>query len=56
MASAHRAEDGEIEIEIYCGIDPSSDHWDAEIYYYSVERAIIALREYERTGNMPEGE
>lgn len=56
MASAHRAEDGGIEIEIYCSLDTRSDHWATEIYYYSFDRAISALREYEHTGNMPEGE
>ncbi|MBX0328639.1 hypothetical protein K2Z83_13230 [Oscillochloris sp. ZM17-4] len=56
MATAHRADDGGVEIEIYCCLDTRHDCWDVEIYYYSVDRAIVALREYERTGNMPEGE
>jgi len=56
MASAHRADDGGIEIELYCDLDTRIDHWAAEIYYYSIDRATAALREYERTGNIPEGE
>jgi hypothetical protein len=56
MASAHRADDGGIEIELYCSLDTRTDCWDTEIYYYSIDHAIVALGEYERTGNMPEGE
>jgi hypothetical protein len=56
VASAHTTGEGEIEIEIYCSLDQRSDRWDAEVYYYSLDRAVVALREYERTGNMPEGE
>ncbi len=56
MMSAHRANDGGIEIELYCSLNTRTDHWDAEIYYDSIDRAIVALRDYERTGNIPEGE
>ena len=56
MASAQLYNDGAAEIEIFCSFDPRVDRWDAEIYYYSFERAVQALREYEQTGNMPEGE
>nr|WP_044200977.1 hypothetical protein [Oscillochloris trichoides] len=56
MALAHPIEDAEMEIEIYCCRDRTSDCWAAEVYYYSLERALVALSEYEMTGNMPEGE
>ncbi|NJN15317.1 MAG: hypothetical protein HC822_02960 [Oscillochloris sp.] len=56
MASAQVYNDGAAEIEIFCSLDIRTDRWDAEIYYYSFERAIAALREYEQTGNIPEGE
>jgi hypothetical protein len=56
MASARRADDGSTEIELYCDLDRDSDRWAIEIYYSSFDRAIAALREYEGTGNMPEGE
>ncbi len=56
MALAHPAGDGAVEIEIYCGLDPRTDRWAAEIYYDNLDRALHALREYEHTGNMPEGE
>ncbi|NTW01575.1 MAG: hypothetical protein HGA19_09720 [Oscillochloris sp.] len=56
MASAHRLDDGGVEIEIYCSLNTQADHWDTEIYYYNFDRALVALREYECTGNMPEGE
>jgi hypothetical protein len=56
MASAHADDDGVIEIEIYCSLDERTDRWDAEVYYYSIDSAIVALCEYELTGNMPEGE
>ncbi len=55
MAAAHQTDDGEIEIALACGLDPRSDRWVAEIYYFSIDRTIAALREYEYTGNMPEG-
>lgn len=56
MASAQVYSDGAAEIEILCSFDTRVDRWDAEIYYYSFERAVTALREYEETGNIPEGE
>lgn len=56
MARAQVYSDGAAEIEILCSYDPRVDRWDAEIYYYSFERAVTALREYEETGNIPEGE
>ncbi|MEI7769156.1 MAG: hypothetical protein WCI67_04155 [Chloroflexales bacterium] len=56
VASAHQTDDGEIEIELYCSLDTRTDHWIAEVYYYNIDRATAALREYERTGNIPEGE
>lgn len=56
MARAQVYNDGAAEIEILCSYDPRVDRWDAEIYYYSFERAVVALREYEETGNIPEGE
>jgi hypothetical protein len=56
MASARPIDPGTFEITIFCGLDSRTDHWDAEIYYFSLDRALVALREYERTGNMPEGE
>jgi hypothetical protein len=56
MARAQVYNDGAAEIEILCSYDPRVDRWDAEIYYYSFERAVTALREYEETGNIPEGE
>lgn len=48
--------DGAAEIEMRCSMNSGSGRWDAEIYYYSFERAVQALREYEETGNIPEGE
>ncbi|MEI8306405.1 MAG: hypothetical protein WCF99_04980 [Chloroflexales bacterium] len=56
ITSAHRADDGGIEIEILCSLNTRTDRWDAEIYYFSLDRAILALCDYERTGNIPEGE
>ena len=56
MASAQVYSDGAAEIELLCSYDPRTDRWDAEVYYFSFERAIKALREYEETGNIPEGE
>lgn len=55
-ANAQIYSDGAAEIEIFCSLDPARDRWDAEVYYYSFERAVGALREYEQTGNIPEGE
>ncbi|WP_129627478.1 hypothetical protein [Candidatus Oscillochloris fontis] len=56
MAIARPVDAAEMEIEIYCCRDDSSDCWAAEVYYYDLERALVALVEYEMTGNMPEGE
>lgn len=56
MAQAHSRGGGEVEIEIYCSLDRRTDNWAAEVYYFSIDRALVALREYEHTGNMPEGE
>lgn len=56
LAQATVYSDGAAEIEILCSLNPIFDRWDAEIYYYSFERAVMALREYEETGNIPEGE
>jgi hypothetical protein len=56
MANAQVYHDGAAEIELLCSLNPKTGRWDAEIYYYSFEQAIIALREYEATGNIPEGE
>jgi len=56
LASAQVYSDGAAEIEILCSFDAARDRWDAEVYYYSFERAVAALREYEQTGNIPEGE
>lgn len=56
LANASIYSDGAAEIEILCSYDRNSDRWDAEIYYYSFDRAVKALREYEQTGNIPEGE
>jgi hypothetical protein len=56
LANATVYSDGAAEIEIRCSLDKTRSRWDAEIYYYSFERAVKALREYEETGNIPEGE
>jgi hypothetical protein len=48
--------DGAAEIEILCSLNQTTGRWDAEVYYYSFERAVNAIREYEETGNIPEGE
>lgn len=49
--------DGEApEIQLRCCRNPETDRWETEVYYFSFERAIGALREYEETGNFPEGE
>jgi hypothetical protein len=56
IASAHQYDDGGIEIEICCSLNRRTDRWDAEIYYFDLDRALIAIREYESTGNIPEGE
>lgn len=56
LANATVYSDGAAEIEIRCSLNPARSRWDAEIYYYSFERAVMALREYEETGNIPEGE
>lgn len=56
LAQATIYNDGAAEIELLCSLNPVTDQWDAGIYYYSFERAVAALREYEETGNIPEGE
>jgi hypothetical protein len=56
LAHATVYNDGAAEIEILCSLNPGANRWDAEVYYYSFERAVAALREYEETGNIPEGE
>ncbi|HMQ30642.1 MAG TPA: hypothetical protein PKD53_07920 [Chloroflexaceae bacterium] len=56
LAHATVYSDGAAEIEIRCSLNQARKRWDAEIYYYSFERAVQALREYEETGNIPEGE
>ena len=56
LAHATVYSDGAAEIEILCSHNAQTTRWDAEIYYYSFEHAIVALREYEQTGNIPEGE
>lgn len=56
LAQATVYSDGAAEIEILCSHNPSTKRWDADIYYYSFEQAVAALREYEETGNIPEGE
>lgn len=56
LAQATVYSDGAAEIEILCSLDPATSRWDAEVYYYSFDRAVAALREYEETGNIPEGE
>ncbi|MFV9505592.1 MAG: hypothetical protein AB4911_13635 [Oscillochloridaceae bacterium umkhey_bin13] len=56
LAQATVYSDGAAEIEIRCGLDSTGRRWEAEVYYYSFERAVRALREYEETGNLPEGE
>lgn len=56
LAQATVYSDGAAEIEIRCSLNPASGRWDAEVYYYSFDRAVTALREYEETGNIPEGE
>lgn len=56
FAQATVYSDGAAEIEIFCSHNPRTGRWDADIYYYSFERAVAALREYEETGNIPEGE
>ncbi len=56
LAQATVYSDGAAEIEILCSLDLLGGRWAAEIYYYSFERAVAALREYEETGNIPEGE
>ena len=43
MASAQVYSDGAAEIEILCSFDAARDRWDAEVYYYSFERAVGAL-------------
>jgi hypothetical protein len=56
LAQATIYSDGAAEIEIHCSLNPANGRWEAEVYYYSFERAVHALREYEDTGNIPEGE
>ncbi|NTU83277.1 MAG: hypothetical protein HGA45_28555 [Chloroflexales bacterium] len=56
LAQATVYSDGAAEIEILCSLNQANGRWDAEVYYYSFERAVGALREYEETGNIPEGE
>jgi hypothetical protein len=56
LAQATVYTDGAAEIEIRCSRNSRTNRWDADIYYYSFERAVLALREYEETGNIPEGE
>jgi hypothetical protein len=56
LAHATVYSDGAAEIEIRCCMSPTNGRWETEIYYYSFERAVQALREYEDTGNIPEGE
>ncbi len=56
LAHATIYNDGAAEIEILCSHNPHANRWDAEVYYYSFDRAVEALREYEATGNIPEGE
>lgn len=56
LAHATVYSDGAAEIEIRCSLDQARGRWEAEIYYFSFERAVKALREYEETGNIPEGE
>ncbi|WP_129671485.1 hypothetical protein [Candidatus Chloroploca sp. Khr17] len=56
LATATVYHDGAAEIAIWCSLNPAHGRWDAEIYYFSFEQAIRALREYEETGNIPEGE
>jgi hypothetical protein len=56
LAEATVYSDGAAEIEIRCSHEPAHGRWAADVYYYSFERAIAALREYEETGNIPEGE
>jgi hypothetical protein len=56
LAQATIYSDGAAEIEILCSRDGRTTRWAADVYYYSFERAVAALREYEETGNIPEGE
>lgn len=56
QANATVYSDGAAEIEILCSLNTDTGRWDAEVYYYSFDRAVSALREYEATGNIPEGE
>lgn len=56
LAQATVYSDGAAEIEIFCSRNAATDRWDADVYYYSFDRAVKALREYEETGNIPEGE
>jgi hypothetical protein len=56
LAEATVYSDGAAEIEIRCSHEPGRGRWAVDVYYYSFERAVTALREYEETGNIPEGE
>ena len=56
LATATVYHDGAAEIEIHCSLNPANGRWAAEVYYYSFEQAVRAIREYEETGNIPEGE
>lgn len=56
MAVSSVYEDGAAEIELSCNYDPATTRWAAHAYYYSFERATAALRAYEASGTVPEGE
>jgi hypothetical protein len=56
QASSEVYSDGAAEIALFCGFDASAGRWTVEVYYYSFERAIQALRVYEADGLLPEGE
>lgn len=56
QASSEVYSDGAAEIAILCSYDRSAERWVTEVYYYSFERAIQALRAYESGDGIPEGE
>lgn len=56
MASSSVYGDGAAEIEVSCRFEPDSRSWQAHAYFYSFDRATAAIRDFEATGVIPEGE
>ncbi|MCU0490099.1 MAG: hypothetical protein MUD01_00720 [Chloroflexaceae bacterium] len=56
FATASVYSDGAAEIELSCRYDAEGGQWASHAYFYSFERATTALREYEASGELPEGE